>query len=146
MSYFQNVRHLLLDLGCDIILEEPNAQIFIVSDETRGMSNMLLSCEGDILTIEQIIVAIRQEDPEHFKRLLQMNRSLVHGAFVLNSSQEDFEIVAFRDTLQLPNLDPNELEASLNALTLALMENLDELLVIGGENGGVEVGHQRPVG
>ncbi|MGH1334878.1 MAG: hypothetical protein ACRBFS_02045 [Aureispira sp.] len=41
---------------------------------------------------------------------------------------------AFRDTLQLPNLDQKELEGSLNALTLALalMENLDELLHISG--------------
>ncbi len=145
MSYFEHVRTLLLALGCDITLEEPKGAIFIISDESRGIHNMILDCEGDILIMEQIIVPIRKEKPEHFKRLLQINRSLVHGAFVLNSSQEEYDIVAFRDTLQLPNLDLNELEGSLNALTLGLMENLDELLVIAGEEGGLSVGHQRPV-
>lgn len=145
MSYFEQVRQLLLDLGCDITFEEPNGELFIISDESRGINNMILDCEGDILIMEQIIVPIREEKPEHFKRLLQINRALVHGAFVLNSSQEDYEIVAFRDTLQLPNLDPNELEGSLNALTLALIENLDELLYISGESGSDEEGNQRPI-
>jgi hypothetical protein len=66
------------------------------------------------------------ENPgELYKRLLQMNRSLVHGAFVLN---EDGESILFRDTLQLENLDRNELEASIHSLSLALAEYSSELL------------------
>jgi hypothetical protein len=57
--------------------------------------------------------------------LLQINREVVHGAFVLN---EDASMLLFRDTLQLSNLDHNELEGSLNALSVALIENTDELL------------------
>ena len=54
-----------------------------------------------------------------------MNRSLVHGAFVLD---ERAEFVIFRDTLQLENLDRNELEASIHALSLGLSEYGAELL------------------
>jgi hypothetical protein len=60
-----------------------------------------------------------------FKRLLQMNRTLVHGAFVLD---EEGAKVIFRDTLQLENLDKNELEGSINALSIALAEYAGELI------------------
>ena len=59
------------------------------------------------------------------RRLLQMNNTLVHGAFVLD---ETGERIFFRDTLQLANLDLNELESSIRALSLALAEYGSELL------------------
>lgn len=133
MNYFENVRQFLHELDCDITFEDSKNEIFIISDESRGIHNMILDCEGDILIMEQMVIPVREENPAHFKRLLQINRTLVHGAFVLNDSQEDYLIVAFRDTLQLPNLDQNEIEGSFNALTLGLMENLDELIQISGQ-------------
>jgi len=57
--------------------------------------------------------------------LLQMNRDLVHGAFVLD---ENAEFILFRDSLQLENLDRNELEGSIQALSLGLAEYSPELL------------------
>ena len=54
-----------------------------------------------------------------------MNTTLVHGAFVLD---ETAERIFYRDTLQLANLDLNELEGSVRALSLALAEYGDELL------------------
>ena len=66
-----------------------------------------------------------QEPGDLFKRLLQMNRDLVHGAFVLD---EDAKLILFRDTLQMENLDRNELEGSIRALSLALAEYSSELL------------------
>ena len=47
------------------------------------------------------------------------------GAFVLD---ETAERIFYRDTLQLANLDLNELEGSVRALSLALAEYGDELL------------------
>jgi hypothetical protein len=40
----------------------------------------------------------------------------------------DGEYILFRDTLQLENLDRNELEASIHALSLALAEYGEEML------------------
>ncbi|MBW1898507.1 MAG: YbjN domain-containing protein [Deltaproteobacteria bacterium] len=68
---------------------------------------------------------IPENSKDLYKRLLQMNRNLVHGAFVID---EDEKIILFRDTLQLENLDRNELEGSIHALSLALSENGAELL------------------
>ncbi|WMX14759.1 MULTISPECIES: YbjN domain-containing protein [unclassified Aureispira] len=132
MSYFEKVKELVLTLEYDIVHEEIETGILIINKESRGICEMILDCEDDVLVMEQIIFPVKEDNPEHYKKLLQMNRSLVHGAFVLTSS-EDFNIIAFRDTLQLENLDQNELEASLNALTFALVENMDDLLSISGQ-------------
>jgi hypothetical protein len=66
---------------------------------------------------------VPSEPKDLFKRLLQINRELVHGAFVMDI---DGEYILFRDTLQLENLDRNELEASIHALSLALAEYGEE--------------------
>ena len=60
-----------------------------------------------------------------FVRLLQMNNTPVHGAVVLD---EDAVRIFYRDTLQLANLDANELEGSIDALSLAMAEYGAELL------------------
>jgi hypothetical protein len=133
MSYFENVKELVLTLEYDIVHEEVETGILIINKESRGICEMILDCEDDVLIMEQIIFPVLEDNPEHYKKLLQMNRSLVHGAFVLTSTP-DLNIIAFRDTLQLENLDQNELEASLNALTFALVENMDELLIVSGQS------------
>ena len=60
-----------------------------------------------------------------YKRLLQMNRDLVFGAFVIN---EVGDSLLYRNTLALENLELNELESTINALSLGLAENGGELL------------------
>ena len=54
-----------------------------------------------------------------------MNRDLIFGAFVLN---DDGGALLYRNTLALENLDLNELESTINALSLGLAENGEELL------------------
>jgi hypothetical protein len=56
-----------------------------------------------------------------------MNRNMIHGAFVLDESGQK---VLFRDTLALENLDRNEVDSTFSALTLALVEHLDEFKTI----------------
>jgi len=58
---------------------------------------------------------------------LQMNRNLIHGAFVVD---EEMRNVIFRDTLQLENLDYNEFEGTINSLSLGLAEYSRELLLL----------------
>ena len=97
----------------------------VIDDEENGVKNMVIDCEEPILVIEQVIMNVPENPKNLFKRLLQMNRELVHGAFVLD---DDAEMIIFRDTLQLENLDCNELEASIHSLSLALSEYGSELL------------------
>lgn len=125
-EYFQKVKSYLLNLDVEIVKEDPQEELFVVQNEDRGIKNLVVDCEDPILIIEQLIMPVPEKNKEKFfERLLQMNRSLVHGAFVLD---EESHYVIFRDTLQLSNLDYNELEASVLALEMALLEYGDELL------------------
>ncbi|MEL6823752.1 MAG: YbjN domain-containing protein [Calditrichota bacterium] len=122
---FEMVKYLLMDLDMKITNEETADQIVVVDDVENGIQNMVVDIEDPIVVIEQFILQVPDNPSELFKRLLQMNRTLVHGAFVLN---EEGNKILFRDTLQLENLDPNELEASIQALSLGLAEYGSELL------------------
>ena len=123
---FEKVKHYLLDLDLAIKSENEAEELFVVEDEDRGIKDLVIDCEAPILVIEQIIMPVpAKKQPELFKRLLQMNRELIHGAFVLN---EEGALILFRDTLALENLDRNELESTINALTLGLSEFGRELL------------------
>ncbi len=119
------VKNYLLDLDLRIIDENEAEELVVVEDDESGIHNLIVDCEPPILVLEQLIMETPKEPGDFFKRLLQMNRALVHGAFVLD---EDGKYMFFRDTLQLENLDLNELEASISALSLALAENGTEIL------------------
>ncbi len=125
------VREYVLDLGLAIEREISEEEILIVHDEERAINHLVIDCEETVLVIEQLIIRIpNSADAAVYKRLLQMNRELVYGAFVLN---EEGDALLYRNTLALENLDLNELEGTLNALSLGLAENGDELLTFAGE-------------
>ncbi|MDL1964814.1 MAG: YbjN domain-containing protein [Deltaproteobacteria bacterium] len=122
---FDLVKQYLFEMEIPIISEDQAEELVVVDNEDDGIKNLVIDCEEPILVLEQIIMKVPQDPGNLFQRLLQMNRDLVHGAFILD---ENAELVIFRDTLQLENLDRNELEASIHALSLALAEYSSELL------------------
>lgn len=123
---FEKVKEFVLELGFRIDEENPEDEIVIINDEERGVSNLVIDCEDSVLVIEQLILKFKETPGAVvFERILQMNRELVFGAFVLN---ETSETLLYRNTLALENLDLNELESTLNALSLGLAENGQELL------------------
>ena len=123
---FEQVKEFVLELGLGIDQEIPEDEIVIVNDQDRGIQSLVIDCEDDVLVLEQLIMEFGHiAKPEIFKRILQMNRELVYGAFVLN---EEGDTLIYRNTLALENLDLNELESTINALSLGLAENGAELL------------------
>ncbi len=122
---FELVKSYLADLELTIVAEDAAEELVVVEDEEAGIKNLVIDCEAPIVVIEQLILKLEREPEGFYRRLLQINRTLVHGAFVLD---EDGKSVFFRDTLQLENLDLNELEGSISALSLAMAENSTELL------------------
>ncbi len=120
------VKGYLLDIDMNIVGEDEAEEVVIVEDTENGIRNLIIDCEPPIVILEQLIMNVPEDAGDFFKRLLQMNRTMVHGAFVLDD--EEGSRVLFRDTLQLENLDCNELEGSIRALELALAENGAELL------------------
>ena len=122
---FEQVKQFLFEMEMPIVSEDAAEQLVVVDDEDNGIKNLVIDCEEPILVLEQVIMKMPQDPGDLFKRLLQMNRDLVHGAFVVD---ENAEVILFRDTLQLENLDRNELEGSIHALSLGLAEYSSELL------------------
>ncbi|HJN01552.1 MAG TPA: YbjN domain-containing protein [Nitrospinota bacterium] len=121
----QKVKSYLEELGFSISSENTKEELVVIDDEEKGINNLIIDCEEPILVIEQIIMEVPGKANDFFKRLLQINRTVVHGAFVLDENGKN---VIFRDTLQLENLDKNELEGSINSLSLALAEYANELI------------------
>lgn len=121
-SYFDKIKSYIADLNLKIITEDLKEELIVVEDESKGIKNLILDCEDPILVIEQLIFSINdsiKNDPKILLKILKMNRYLVHGAFVVDEAGQK---LLYRDTLQLANLDFNELEGSLNALSLGLAE------------------------
>ena len=125
MADFDSVKAYLLELQLSIVREDPAEALVVVEDEHRGIKNLVVDCEEPILIFEQMIFPVPANPGDMFRRLLQMNRTLVHGAFALD---EEGKFVLFRDTLQLENLDLNEVEGTIEALSLALAEHAEELI------------------
>ena len=125
MPDFETVKQYLQNLDLPVIEEDAPEELVVVRDEEAGISRLVIDCEAPLLILEQHILNVPTDPGDLYKRLLQMNRTLVHGAFVLD--EEGTQII-FRDTLQLETLDEHELESSVDALSLAMAEYGSELL------------------
>ncbi len=126
-SKFNTVKEYVSNLGFEIASENISDEIILITDESRGIVNLVIDIEDPIIIFEQLIGSVREESIDLYKRLLQINRQLVHGAFVLD---DDTNRVLFRDTLQIENLDENEVDGTISALSLAMSEFGNELLRI----------------
>ncbi len=124
-KHYQLIKDYLLQINYDITYENSNDNIIMINKESNGIKNLILGIAFPILIIEQHIFNIKNNNQEVYKNLLKKNRDIVHGAFVLDETGEK---VIFRDTLQLENIDLNELEASLNSLSLLLSEYSEQII------------------
>ena len=124
-THFDKVKNFLTELQYEIVSEDPSEELVVIDKEEDSIKNVIIDCEDDILIIEGVLLDIKNSDKDMLEWLLKTNRNLVHGAFVLDDTGSK---LLFRDTLQLENLDMNELEGSLNALQLLLSEYMNELI------------------
>lgn len=115
---FEKVQNYLLDLEYTIATADEESGIFVINKEDEGIKNMILAIAEPILIMEQPLFALKDNNADVLKELLAKNREIVHGAFALDNNG----VVIFRDTLQLENLDLNELEGSINSLSILLSE------------------------
>ncbi|NPA68079.1 MAG: YbjN domain-containing protein [Chlorobi bacterium] len=122
---FAKVKKYLNELGYSVIKEDENEGLFIIDKEDDGIKNMVIVVDNPVLIMEQILFKVKNDDKEMYKSLLKKNHDILHGAFVLS---EDGKTVLFRDTLQVENLDCNELAGSLNSLSLLLGEYSEQII------------------
>jgi hypothetical protein len=122
---FKTIKNYLIELNYNITHEDEEEGVLIIQDHDKGINNLILGIASPILIMEQYIFKISNPSETVFQQLLQKNRDIVHGAFVLDESGEK---VIFRDTLQIENIDLNELEGSINSLSLLLSEYSENII------------------
>jgi len=123
-NYLNKVKDYLLELEYSIVKEDKKQGIFIIENEENLIKNMIVAIEDNTVILEQPLFQLKKINVDILKTLLKKNRELICGALALDEN----DTVIYRDTLQVENLDLNELEASLNSLTLLLSEASEELL------------------
>lgn len=124
-DYYSLIKSFLQNLQLDIKQENPKEGIFIVSNEPEGINNLIICVASPIVIFEQFIFEIKEQGNHVYKSLLQKNRDIIHGAFVLDDSGRK---VIFRDSLQVENLDQNEFEATINSLSVLLSEYSEQII------------------
>jgi hypothetical protein len=95
--------------------------MWMIQDESDPAVNILVIHRSPIVLFRiklmewEEVSTDRRED--FFRTLLELNRELMHGAFAI----EGHNLVLF-NTLEAQNLDFNEFQASVDALSMAVME------------------------
>ncbi len=118
MSHFEKVKEYLTNLEYTITSEEEKEELVVVEKPEVGIKNLLIDCEESIVVIEYPLLILNNSSEDILKELLEKNRDIIHGAFALTEDN----MLIFRDTLELENLDSNELEGTLYSLELLLAE------------------------
>lgn len=125
VNYLEKVQEYIRRSGYEVLYQNEQTGILKISNENDGISQVILGVVPPILIIECFLFSIQRDDWEMYKALLQKNRDMLHGAFVLN---EEGNKILYRYTIQIENLDYNEFEAALNSLSLLLHEYSETLL------------------
>ncbi|NDV66324.1 YbjN domain-containing protein [Bacteroides sp. 224] len=123
--YFKKVETFITKLGYSISYRDEKEGIFCIESESDGVKNLIIGVAPPILILEQYLFTLKSDDKEILKSLLIKNRDIIHGAFVLD---EEGKKVIFRYTMQIENLDLNELAGALNSLGLLLGEYYEEII------------------
>lgn len=124
-NQFNTIRNYLLELKYNITHEDEKEGVLVIQNLEEGINNLIIGVASPILIIEQYLFKISTPNEAIFQQLLQKNRDIVHGAFVLDETGSK---VIFRDTLQIENIDLNEIEGSLNSLSLLLSEYSENII------------------
>jgi hypothetical protein len=125
---FLKVKNYLQELEYHIVQEDEKDGVLVIEKHSEGINKLFLICADPILIMQQLLFEVKHDDAKVFKSLLMKNQDIIHGAFALDESGKK---VLFRDTLQLENLDKNEIEGSLKSLALLMSEYSHKIIEFG---------------
>jgi hypothetical protein len=119
----QNDIEIYLD-DCGFPFEKIDDSLWRVESPDNNVENILLSYADPLIVFRINLMKVPSENRAAFyERLLHLNASEIpHGAFGI----EDDNVVLI-DTLQLENLDRNELQASVDSLAFTVAQYYNEL-------------------
>ena len=105
-----------------ITYEKVSEDVWVINDRDKGLNQIVLYVDETLLTVRSRVLALSSVSDEKlgelFRELLLLNCELLHGAYAI---EDDYIIIM--DTLELATMDLEELQASLDAIGLALAEH-----------------------
>ncbi len=119
MTYIEKIENFVRQMGCEIQYKSVSDGILMVENQADGIHNLILGIAPPILIMEMYLFSFKTDSAQMFKTLLQKNRDILHGGFVIN---EEGNKVLYRYTMQIETMDFGELEGAINALGLLLSE------------------------
>ena len=109
---------------CGFPFEQVSEGVWRVESSDNNVSNIIMSYEDPILLLRVNLMKTPVSNREAFYgRLLRLNATEIpHGAFGIEN-----DIVVLIGTLQVENLDRNELQASVDSLGFTVAQYYNEL-------------------
>jgi hypothetical protein len=101
--------------------------LFIVTDEGTGLHNLAIKVEDDVVVFQLRVMPVPPTGTagreDLYERLLRLNgEGLLHAAFAVQGDG-----IFLQAALPLPNLDPNEMQAVLDDIGIAVSQHLPRL-------------------
>ena len=108
----------LIDLNVQYDQKENN--LWVISDDERSLQNVLVPIDDPVVTITVSVMDVPGSNKEKFfEKLLSLNATdMIHGAYAIEGNN-----VVLVDTLEGATMDIEELQASLDAIGLALTQH-----------------------
>lgn len=122
MAGLEKIEAYLMDLG--LPYEEVAANTWLIDDSANGNPPIVVSLVEPVVVIRATVMKVPATNTESlFRELLTLNGSgLAHGAYAIEGDD-----IVLLDTLEYGNIDRSELEASLDAIGIALGEHWPRL-------------------
>jgi hypothetical protein len=125
MRTVADVESFLADAG--IKYHDFGGGLFVVSEQGSGLRNLAIKVNDQVVVFQLRVLdtpPVGTKGREAlFERLLQLNGSgLLHSAFAMQSDG-----IYLQAALPLMNLDPNEMQAVLDDMGIAISQHLPEL-------------------
>ena len=118
MATREDIEHYLIAMG--LPYETLEAHMWVIQD----VATIVVTLEPPLVAFRAKLMDVPKANREAlFRLLLELNATtMIHGAYGLEQDS-----VVLIDTLQCENLDYNEFQASVDALSLAITQDYDKL-------------------
>jgi hypothetical protein len=118
MAGLNKIEEYLIELR--IQYEEIQDGAFLITDSAKGLSNVVVAYEEPLVVVRVKVMEMpTAKREEFFEKLLTLNGSdLLHGAYGI--SGKDIILV---DNLEYGTMDKGDLEATLDAMGLAIVQH-----------------------
>jgi hypothetical protein len=122
MTLKDKLESYFIDLNVQYDQKEGN--LWVISDDERSLRNVLVTIDDPVVTITVNVMEVPGNNKEQFfEKLLTLNATdMIHGAYAVEGSN-----VVLIDTLEGETMDLEELQASLDAIGLALTQHYQVL-------------------